>query len=802
MRKSFIPLVLMMSLGLSACGLDLFTPKTNESSESVESVKTSIESQDESTDSRESTSQTSSLEDYPIDGNIVISGYLDSTVYTEGDEYSHSGLRAHATFSVTGYRDITDEVDWYVVGLPNRDHFAQLGTEILEVVAKYGEYSSDPRYFSITVNPREQESESESGGGDTGFDYIIDGTFKITGQPNKTTYIEGETFEHDGLRAEADFYYAGHRDITDECSWDVRSAGAGNTFAELGYCTIEVIAYYGEYQSQPLYWPITVLPRQDESTSEEDYIVPGSLRIQGELKKTYYVEGEKWSSKGLTATLDYSISGPKDVTKEATWNIYGADGDNGLATLGVTTIKISVSMDAEYWQESYDVIVKAKDTTFIPPQAASEVYQRINSKEDLELNKTYIISYFDATQSTGNDKSMTMSTNLAKNNIKQVITEYHPGGKIIYNTDILYLELVEGIIPGSYAFRVCNHPNYPDSNRFLATTESETGNILTTSDAVTTLASFDISFTEGVMEIRCLGKDTRNLLRYNNLGAQCFACYNPNKDLLPVSLFKETDESAPAVNSVMLLGNISKTEYMYPFENTWSSEGLGVNVLYSDSYSTDITNEVEFIWSPATPTLETTSVTVKAVYKGVESSEMTFDVTVREGDIYSAFSLDYNNLFSNSQEIENSDFNKNRTIKIHDYEITLDPDSNGCIKGDQYPYTKDVLGFDCVSMGRVVNGKFLKISNLFAQGVITLELYSKDSLMNKCPSVEYANSTRRIEGTLNGEFFANYNDGETQGTIYKFTLSFNIGDASESVATILNANYPSTYHVGKILVSA
>ena len=641
--------------------------------------------------------------------------------------------------------------------------------------------SSEPSHPSESGGSQESEVESLT-------DYIIDGTFVISGSPNKAAYYIGERLEYDGLIATADFYYAGHRDITNECTWDIHSSPSGSAYATAGEATIEVIAYYGNYQSRSFFWPISILSTQTsesagESTSQEDYVISGTLRIHGELTKAYYVEGERWSYKGLTATLDFTVSGTRDVTNEATWNVVGVEGDNGVATLGVTSIRVSVSLYAEYWQETYDVVVNAKNVDYVARDPAA-VYQKIGSANDLELNKTYLVAYDQA------EDIKVMSTTIATNNIKETIYSEATNDKIVYSSDMLFLELVEGIQPGSYAFRVCNHPSYPDSNRYLCSTDSSNMNKLSSTDSVNLSASFSISYDESsVLQIMNLARTDRNLLRYN-LNAKIFSLYNPNNGLNPVSLYKETDLPAPTVTNLTLGGSLARSELDYPFDTNWDMSGLQVIATYNDTEMVDVTSKATFNTSPEGVSLGVNTITVSASFKGFTSNELTFNVVVTEIPDLGGFSFDYDSLLIGENQTGES--NMNRKLTFRDYvHATIDPNSTGGVSKAPYPYTTEGLGVNCIKCE--ANTTFLKVDRAYYDEFVIINFYCEYNARStkNLPYIKYGGQKYSLNETQNGTLAYSYQlDEETTVSLYEYCISFDVRSINKNELEFVTGQSP------------
>lgn len=87
------------------------------------------------------------------------------------------------------------------------------------------------------------------------------------------------------------------------------------------------------------------------------------------------------------------------------------------------------------------------------------------------------------------------------------------------------------------------------------------------------------------------------------------------------------ESTGPEVVS-LALAETSTVQTEYYEGDAFNPEGLTVTAIFDDETTADVTAEVAWSYTPADLTVETTSVEVTAVYKGVSASK-TYDVTVK-----------------------------------------------------------------------------------------------------------------------------------------------------------------------------
>lgn len=87
------------------------------------------------------------------------------------------------------------------------------------------------------------------------------------------------------------------------------------------------------------------------------------------------------------------------------------------------------------------------------------------------------------------------------------------------------------------------------------------------------------------------------------------------------------ESTGPEVVS-LALAETSAVQTEYYEGDAFNPEGLAVTATFDDETTADVTAEVAWSYTPADLTVETTSVEVTAVYKGVSASK-TYDVTVK-----------------------------------------------------------------------------------------------------------------------------------------------------------------------------
>lgn len=98
-------------------------------------------------------------------------------------------------------------------------------------------------------------------------------------------------------------------------------------------------------------------------------------------------------------------------------------------------------------------------------------------------------------------------------------------------------------------------------------------------------------------------------------------------DALTVTYSTGNEEDKPAVTSISL-SEVSEVQTEYYEGDPFNFDGLVATATFEDNTTEDVTNSAVWSCTPADLTVETTSVTIKAIYEGVSATK-TYDVTVK-----------------------------------------------------------------------------------------------------------------------------------------------------------------------------
>lgn len=108
--------------------------------------------------------------------------------------------------------------------------------------------------------------------------------------------------------------------------------------------------------------------------------------------------------------------------------------------------------------------------------------------------------------------------------------------------------------------------------------------------------------------------------------------YNSTYELNISNVLVSKDESnARTIESIIINGEATKT--CYNIGETLSVEGLSVTANYSNSSTIDITEGVEWTFSPETIAKNTTQVTATATYREVYTTSKVIDITVNQTEL-------------------------------------------------------------------------------------------------------------------------------------------------------------------------
>ena len=230
--------------------------------------------------------------------SIAVTAQPNKTIYLEGENLDSSGLE------VTAYYDNgTSEI---ITGYTLSGYTSAPGQKTITV-----SYEGFSDTFAVTVNPKFLTS------------------IAVTSQPDKTTYLEGQSLDTTGLEVTA--YYDNN---TSEVVTDYTLSGYTSTPGE----KTVTVSYGGFTQS----FTVTVAPKSLTS-----------IALTGLPEKTTYLEGEELDVTGLEVTAYYN-NGTSEVVTNYTLSGY-------TSTPGQKTITVEYSG----YRTSFTVTVNPKSLTSI-----------------------------------------------------------------------------------------------------------------------------------------------------------------------------------------------------------------------------------------------------------------------------------------------------------------------------------------------------------------------------------------------------------------------------------------------------
>ena len=165
----------------------------------------------------------------------------------------------------------------------------------------------------------------------------------------------------------------------------------------------------------------------------------------------------------------------------------------------------------------------------------STPYELITSTSGLVAGKNYLIASAKETSA----KTMTFQTRGNNNRPATSSTYSIVGGRIEFDSStMLNLEL-GGDSKDGWTFLTTNN-TYNDNNHngYLTATDDTGNNRLKVVETADSYSYFTISFDNDAAVITCKGKNSRNIMRFNNT---IFACYSSGQS--PIYLFKEVESA-------------------------------------------------------------------------------------------------------------------------------------------------------------------------------------------------------------------------------------------------------------------
>ena len=162
---------------------------------------------------------------------------------------------------------------------------------------------------------------------------------KISNEPNKVKYLEGQTFESEGMKVEAVYNDGVKLEISDYKILNGDNLKKGQTSVTISYTEKE----------------ITKTINQDITVEEKKL---EKIEITKATTKTEYIEGQNFESAGMLVTASYNDGTSKQVT-----NYTVTDGRN--LTVGKTSVTISYTENGVTKTTTLPITVVAKELSSI-----------------------------------------------------------------------------------------------------------------------------------------------------------------------------------------------------------------------------------------------------------------------------------------------------------------------------------------------------------------------------------------------------------------------------------------------------
>ena len=263
------------------------------------------------------------------------------------------------------------------------------------------------------------------------------------------------------------------------------------------------------------------------------------------------------------------------------------------------------------------------------PETGGEIWTLVTNASDLKAGDQIVIA------ATGSDDAL--GPQASNNRTAVAITK--TGNNITWTTDVQIITLEASNKANTFAFNTGSGYLYAASS---------SSNYLKTKTTLDDNGSWAITITsEGVATIKAQGSYTRNWIRKNSSSA-IFSCYGSGQS--DVAIYKKvtsTDEPGteePILSSIEISGELTKNTYEEGEELDFS--GLTVQANYENGDQKDITNDVEWSYTPNPLTIGTTSVTVTATYQEQTATKSIGGLTVKEHVVIPGeYGLLLNNVF-------------------------------------------------------------------------------------------------------------------------------------------------------------
>ena len=274
--------------------------------------------------------------------SITISQAPNKTNYIEGQNFNPEGMKIKAKYSGS----ISEEVEGYTITDGNN-----LAVGKTSVTISYTEYGTTKTVAQgITVVKK-----------------ALSG-IEISQVPTKTSYIEGQNFNTEGMKVIAKYDNGTSKEVTNYTVTD------GNNLA-LGKKSV-TISYTEDGITKTAEQAITVAKK-----------TLTAIEISEGAKNTSYIEGQNFNTEGMKVIAKYDNGTSKEVT-----NYTVTDGNN--LSIGKTSVTISYTEDGITKTAVQNITVVAKSLVKIELKT-TDVKLEYTSKERLNTEGLVIIAIYD-----------------------------------------------------------------------------------------------------------------------------------------------------------------------------------------------------------------------------------------------------------------------------------------------------------------------------------------------------------------------------------------------------------------------
>ena len=318
----------------------------------------------------------------PTLSSVAVSGTPDKTTYEADDAFDPTGLVVTGTYSDGSHAKISKGITWTVT--PEKLTAGE--TSVIVKATVDGVTSAEHTVEGLTVTAARTLS-----------------SVTLEGNPTKTTYIVGETFDPTGIKVMANYTTGDPKDVTSEAIFNF-----DNSALTLSTTSMAVTATYGGMTSAEQNYTITVLktivpfaPKviYRKITSTADIVDGGVYLIVCEARNeamgslnssSNRGEGEPITISGNTYTGTVNQSGyPYEITisqaKNGNYNLYHASGYFINGTKGSNDLAFSTTTGDNGWSVIFDedgnveISNSKKEGNYIQRYKTSNYYKNYSS---------------------------------------------------------------------------------------------------------------------------------------------------------------------------------------------------------------------------------------------------------------------------------------------------------------------------------------------------------------------------------------------------------------------------------------